>query len=382
VPPIRAELRDANGQDRLFLGDLAAGRRAPAGQSATFNSAEVDVPAAARRLHLSFGPPSRPVMRIGILTGGGDVPGLNPCIRSITLSADDLGWEVVGFRRGWDGRARHRSGRSGSAIAANSLPLTREGVRGIDRMGGTILHTSRTDPRTLKAGDQTARVLDVLETARHRRDGHAGRRRHLALLRPSRSAGLPVISIPKTMDNDVFGTDYCIGFSTAVSRSVEAINALGPPSRATSGSAVVELFGRRSGETALLAGFLAQVDRTVIAEVPADLDILLPLLAEDKATNPARYAMCVISEGATIQGATRTRTSCPSPASERTDVGSRPAPRPGDHRAARLRRRHPGARLPDARRRAGRDGPDGRPRLRRPRRPAPRPRRETGRMVP
>ena len=114
--------------------------------------------------------------------------------------------------------------------------------------------------------------------------------------------GVPVISVPKTMDNDVFGTDYCIGFSTAVSRSVEAINALRTTVESHERIGVVELFGRRSGETALLAGFLAQVDRTVIAEVPADLDMLLPLLAEDKASNPAGYAMCVISEGATIAG--------------------------------------------------------------------------------
>jgi len=104
------------------------------------------------------------------------------------------------------------------------------------------------------------------------------------------------------MDNDVYGTDYCIGFSTAVSRSVEAINALRTTVESHERIGVVELFGRRSGETALLAGFLAQVDRTVIAEVPADLDVLLPLLAEDKASNPAGYAMCVISEGAQITG--------------------------------------------------------------------------------
>jgi 6-phosphofructokinase 1 len=114
--------------------------------------------------------------------------------------------------------------------------------------------------------------------------------------------GVRVISVPKTMDNDVFGTDYCIGFSTAVSRSVEAINALRTTVESHERIGVIELFGRRSGETALLAGYLAQVDRTIIAEVPADLDRLLPLLAEDKGTNPAHYAMCVISEGATIAG--------------------------------------------------------------------------------
>jgi 6-phosphofructokinase 1 len=258
-------------------------------------------------------------MRIGVLTGGGDVPGLNPCIRSITLSADDLGWEVTGFRRGWEGVLAIDPADPAS-IAANSLPLTREGVRGLDRMGGTILHTSRTDPRTLKAGDQTARVLSTLEKlgidamVTLGGDGTLRFSSHLA------DQGLPVVSIPKTMDNDVFGTDYCIGFSTAVSRSVEAINALRTTVESHERIGVVELFGRRSGETALLAGFLAQVDRTVIAEVPADLDILLPLLAEDQATNPARYAMCVVSEGATISGA-EAEDELSRPASERVDVG-------------------------------------------------------------
>lgn len=259
-------------------------------------------------------------MRIGILTGGGDVPGLNPCIRSLTLSADDLGWETVGFRRGWEGVLAIDPDDPAS-IAANSMPLTREGVRGIDRMGGTILHTSRLDPRTAKDGDKTRHVLHVLEKlgidamVTLGGDGTLRFSAHLA------GQGVPVISVPKTMDNDVFGTDYCIGFSTAVSRSVEAINALRTTVESHERIGVVELFGRRSGETALLAGFLAQVDRTVIAEVPADLDALLPLLAEDKASNPACYAMCVISEGATLEGATEANGDLSRPASERGDVG-------------------------------------------------------------
>ncbi|MDB5668197.1 MAG: ATP-dependent 6-phosphofructokinase [Alphaproteobacteria bacterium] len=240
-------------------------------------------------------------MRIGILTGGGDVPGLNACIRSVTLSADDLGWQVTGFRRGWEGVMAIDPGDPAS-IAAHSLPLDREAVRGIDRMGGTILHTSRTDPRTHKDGDRTGHVLNVLERLGIDAmitlggDGTLRFSAHLS------DQGVPVVSVPKTMDNDVYGTDYCIGFSTAVSRSVEAINALRTTVESHERIGVVELFGRRSGETALLAGFLAQVDRTVIAEIPADLDVLLPLLAEDKASNPAGYAMCVISEGARIVG--------------------------------------------------------------------------------
>jgi 6-phosphofructokinase 1 len=259
-------------------------------------------------------------MRIGLLTGGGDVPGLNPCIRSITLSADALGWEVTGFRRGWEGVLAIDPADPAS-VAASSLPLTREGVRGIDRMGGTILHTSRTDPRTLEAGDQTARVLGVLEAlgidamVTLGGDGTLRFSAHLS------AQGVPVVSIPKTMDNDVFGTDYCIGFSTAVSRSVEAINALRTTVESHERIGVVELFGRRSGETALLAGFLAQVDRTVIAEVPAELDVLLPLLAEDKASNPAGYAMCVVSEGAVLQGEAEGDSELSKPASERAEIG-------------------------------------------------------------
>jgi 6-phosphofructokinase 1 len=240
-------------------------------------------------------------MRIGILTGGGDVPGLNPCIRSITLSALDRGWEVVGFRRGWQGLLDIDPDDAAS-VAANRLPLDRESVRGIDRLGGTILHTSRLDPRTAAGGDRTQHVLNVLDRlgvdamVTLGGDGTLRFSAHLA------SLGYPVVSVPKTMDNDVFGTDYCIGFSTAVSRSVEAISRLRTTTESHERIAVVELFGRRSGETALLAGFLAQVDRTVISEVPVDLDVLLPLLDEDKRSNPANYAVLVVSEGARIAG--------------------------------------------------------------------------------
>ncbi|MET0270777.1 MAG: 6-phosphofructokinase, partial [Sphingomonas sp.] len=155
-------------------------------------------------------------MHIGILTGGGDVPGLNPCIRSVTLSAIDLGWRVTGFRRGWEGFLKIDPDDPAS-IAAYTRPLDREAVRGIDRMGGTILHTSRADPRTVKAGDQSDHVLRVLAAmgvdaiVTLGGDGTLRFSAHLSAL------GFPVVSVPKTMDNDVFGTDYCIGFSTAVS---------------------------------------------------------------------------------------------------------------------------------------------------------------------
>jgi 6-phosphofructokinase 1 len=240
-------------------------------------------------------------MRIGVLTGGGDVPGLNPCIRSIALSALDRGWELVGFRRGWQGFLEIDPADRAS-VAMHTIRLDREAVRGIDRVGGTMLHTSRTDPRTVSGGDRTAHVLKVLEALEVDAlitlggDGTLRFSAHLS------GQGFPVISVPKTMDNDVFGTDYCIGFSTAITRSVDAINALRTTASSHERIAVIELFGRRSGETALLAGFLAQVDRTVIAEVPADPDVLIPLLVEDRLSRPNRYAMCVISEGASLAG--------------------------------------------------------------------------------
>jgi len=232
-------------------------------------------------------------VHIGILTGGGDVPGLNPCIRAATLAGADRGWRVTGIRRGWQGLLSEEP---------ELMPLDRERVRGIDRYGGTILHTSRVDPRTAGGSDRTGDVLAALERSGIDAlvtlggDGTLRFSAHLS------SLGVPVISVPKTMDNDVFGTDYCIGFSTAVSRSVELITRLRTTTASHERIGVVELFGRRSGESALLAGFLAQVDRTVISEVPVDLNTLLPLIMDDKHSNPAGYAMIVVSEGARLAG--------------------------------------------------------------------------------
>lgn len=239
-------------------------------------------------------------MRIGILTGGGDVPGLNACIRSVVLNACEAGHEVLGIRRGWKGvvEAAAAEDPQGQGLV---VPLGKAEVRGIDRRGGTILHTSRFDP-TRDTGDHTKAVLGLFERLGLDAllvlggDGTLQSAVHFHRL------GVPVVAIPKTMDNDVFGTDYAIGFSTAVSRSVAAINALRTTISSHERVAIVELFGRRSGETALLAGFLAQVDRTAIAEVPVDPARLFALLAEDRATNPEGYAILVVSEGARLEG--------------------------------------------------------------------------------
>lgn len=240
-------------------------------------------------------------MRIGILTGGGDVPGLNACIRAVTLSAEDLGWSVTGFRRGWAGVLAIDPGDPAS-IAEHSVVLDRARVRGIDRTGGTILHTSRTDPRTVGDGDQTEKVLETLDAMGIEAlvtlggDGTLRFSAHLS------GQGFKVLSIPKTMDNDVYGTDYCIGFATAVSRSVEAIQALRTTVASHERIGIVELFGRRSGETALLSGFLAQVDRTLISECPVNIDRLAELVSVDLTDHPGRYAMLVVSEGSSIEG--------------------------------------------------------------------------------
>src|SRR4051794_36071183 len=259
-------------------------------------------------------------MKIGILTGGGDVPGLNPCIKAVVNRAIDAGHEVMGIRRGWGGLLNFNFDDPESQHE-QVQPLTKADVRTIDRYGGTHLHTSRTNPGKVrpsmlpgflqssypfaegqKTVDCTPHVLRVLESLGIDTLIPIGGDDTLSYAVRMHEEGIRVIAIPKTMDNDVFGTDYCIGFSTAVTRSVEAINALRTTVESHERIGVIELFGRRSGETALLSGFLAQVDRTVISEVPADLDVLLPLLAEDKASNPAHYAMCVISEGARIAG--------------------------------------------------------------------------------
>lgn len=238
-------------------------------------------------------------MRIGILTGRGDVPGLNACIRSVVMNADDRGWRVTGFRRGWAG-VLGCDPADAASVAANTVELTRMGVRGLDRLGGTVLHTSRLDPRTVAGGDRTADVLAAIEALGVGAmivlggDGTLRFAAHLAGL------GVPVISIPKTMDNDVHGTDYCIGFSTAISRSVEAITALRTTVASHERVGVVELFGRRSGETGLIAGFLAQVDRTMIAECAIDPARLMPLVERDLGDNPEHYAIMVVSEGARL----------------------------------------------------------------------------------
>ena len=256
-------------------------------------------------------------MRIGILTGGGDVPGLNPCIKAVVRQANQLGWEVVGFRRGWAGPLNFNPNDDEVSRQEWLMPLNPIKVRGIDRTGGTILHSSRTNPAKVRASnmpeflkdqyplpttdstaDCTPHVLKVLEHLEIDALIPIGGDDTLSYGARLHREGFKVVSVPKTMDNDVFGTDYCIGFSTAVSRSVELINALRTPTGSHERIAVIELFGRNSGETALISGYLADADRVLISEVPFDSERLAELIIKDRHDNPANYAMIVASEGA------------------------------------------------------------------------------------
>jgi len=259
--------------------------------------------------------------RIGILTGGGDVPGLNAVIKSVVYRATEVGYEVLGIRRGWEGltHVRPELGLDPDYLR----PLDRTNTRTIDRTGGTILHTSRTNPRKMhEAGlppwlDDRARArfaradgifdvtplvldhiaalgLDVLVTI--------GGDDTLSYSQVLVNEGVALVAIPKTMDNDVQGTEYCIGFSTAITRAKEAINR----QRTTLGSheriGVFRIFGRDAGFSALYTAYVTS-GRCVIPEAPYDLDALGEILAADHAANPSHYAFVITAEGAIWTGA-------------------------------------------------------------------------------
>jgi 6-phosphofructokinase 1 len=256
-------------------------------------------------------------MRIGILTGGGDVPGLNPCIKAVVQRVIHDGHEVVGIRRGWGGLV-DTDPDDADSIAANTIELGRDRVRTVDRTGGTFLHTSRTNPGRVATAEVPDFLADTVEgDGPHDLTPHAlrvldaigvdalipiGGDDTLSYGLRMHQEGVPVVAIPKTMDNDVHGTDYCIGFSTAVTRSVQFIHQLRTSTGSHERLAVVELFGRYSGETSLISAYLASADRAIISEVPCDVEKLADLLIEDRSNNPSNYAVCTISEGAKLEG--------------------------------------------------------------------------------
>lgn len=261
--------------------------------------------------------------RIAILTGGGDVPGLNAVIKSVVYRASEAGYDVVGIRRGWEGLTHVQPNLPDGGPSAYLRPLDRVNTRTIDRTGGTILHTSRTNPRKM----QTANLPEHLDPALRSRleiaDGMydltpvvldnlgalgidvlvaIGGDDTLSYSQVLADAGVALMAIPKTMDNDVQGTEYCIGFSTAITRAKEAINR----QRTTLGSheriGVFRIFGRDAGFSALYTAYVTSA-RCVIPESPYDLDALAALLAADHAANPSRYAFVITAEGAIWQGA-------------------------------------------------------------------------------
>ncbi len=259
---------------------------------------------------------------IGILTGGGDVPGLNPAMKSVVLSALEADYRVLGIRRGWAGLLNYNLDEP-STHGYYVYELLRDDVRTIDRTGGTFLHTSRTNPAKVApnkipdfllnsnygkpidnkgTSDYTDYIMKVIDHLGIDTLVPIGGDDTLSYAVRLHKEGFPVVAIPKTMDNDVFGTDYCIGFSTAVTRSVEFITNMRTSVGSHERIGIVELFGRNSGETSLISAYLAYVDRAIISEVPFEVGRLCNFLLEDKRNNPSNYAIMTISEGAIMEG--------------------------------------------------------------------------------
>jgi 6-phosphofructokinase 1 len=252
---------------------------------------------------------------IAILTGGGDVPGLNPAIRAITIRAQSEGYRVLGIRRGWAGLVDLDPDEDD--YSRHVQELTANVVNRAGRTGGTFLHTSRTRPSSLPAevvpphlrdryteatNDLTSEVLRNVELLGIDFLIPIGGDDTLSYAHRLHAEGVKVVAIPKTMDNDVPGTDYCIGFSTCVTRTLALTHQL----RTTAGSherfLVIEVFGRYAGYTALVPTLAGAADRCVIPEQPFDLDRLTEILSEDRHQSPSHYAVVLVSEGARMLG--------------------------------------------------------------------------------
>jgi 6-phosphofructokinase len=253
---------------------------------------------------------------IGILTGGGDVPGLNPAIRAVTIRALREGYQVIGIRRGWAGAI----GIIRDPQADNSENyqiLTEEIVNRAGRTGGTFLHTSRTNPTAVakssvplhlqdtyreEKNDLTEEVIKNLDFLGIDYLIPIGGDDTLSFAVKLYQKGLKIIAIPKTMDNDVPGTDYCIGFSTCVSRTIEMVNRLRTSAGSHERFLVVEVFGRYAGFTAMLPTMAGAAHRCVIPEYKFNMEQLAQLLVADRNKNPSKYSVVLVSEGAMFEG--------------------------------------------------------------------------------
>jgi 6-phosphofructokinase len=253
---------------------------------------------------------------IGILTGGGDVPGLNPAIRAVTIRALREGYQVIGLRRGWAGIVDILRDKKADN-SNNYQTLTEEIVNKAGRTGGTFLHTSRTNPcRMSKAAvpehlkdiyaeemnDLTPEVLENLDFLGIDYLIPIGGDDTLSFGVRLYQEGVKVVAIPKTMDNDVPGTDYCIGFSTCITRTIQITNNLRTSAGSHERFLVLEVFGRYAGFTAMLPTMAGAANRCVIPEYEFQIERLAELLSEDRAKNPSRYSIVLVSEGAMFTG--------------------------------------------------------------------------------
>jgi 6-phosphofructokinase len=256
--------------------------------------------------------------RIGILTVGGDAPGQNVCLKSLAYSSIERGYDVIGIRKGWEGLINYDL-ENPDTHGLHVMPLTKPRVRDIDRMPGSFLHSSRIEPNTVNKqavpdflqsqinGQATVDLTNHIQRVVGKLGLDAlvvlGDCAGLCYAARLDEAGVPVIGIPKSVHNDIAGSDYALGFSTALGRGVRLINEI----RAMAGSreeiAVVEILGRTTGLTTMLISFLAGADRTLIPEAPFDPEKLARLLANDKQTNPSNYAILVMSEASAIDPA-------------------------------------------------------------------------------
>jgi 6-phosphofructokinase 1 len=253
---------------------------------------------------------------IAILTGGGDVPGLNPAIRAVTIRASREGYQVIGIRRGWAGAIEIL--RDKKADNSNNYQiLTEEVVNKAGRTGGTFLHSSRTRPShvakanvpkhlqetyTDEMNDLTPEVLKNLDFLGVDYLIPIGGDDTLSYGVRLYQEGVKVIAIPKTMDNDVPGTDYCIGFSTCVTRTIQMTNSLRTSAGSHERFLVLEVFGRYAGFTAMLPTMAGAADRCVIPEFKFNIETLTKLLTEDRYKNPSHYSVVLVSEGAMFEG--------------------------------------------------------------------------------
>src|SRR5258708_445197 len=272
---------------------------------------------------------TRTIRTLGVLTGGGDVPGLNAAIKALVYRAESMGIKIIGLRAGWEGITFLDRSRSRDALIFREqdpntwqgsylLPLNRLNTRDIDRLGGTILQSTRTNPARTRVGDLPPHLSQL--GAGHKPDDRInltnevlaninvleldglvviGGDDTLSYGATLTTRGVPIWGIAKTMDNDVPGTDYCIGFQTAISRAAEFINRIRSTAGSHSETVLFRMFGRDAGFTAFETATVAWTDRLLIPEVPADIDTLANLIVKDR-QNPQNYSTVVLSEGANL----------------------------------------------------------------------------------